>query len=36
MRLYIVDESVKNHIRLDLLDKYLGSSMFDPQNEGDM
>lgn len=36
LRLYIVDEAVKSHIRLDLLDKYLGSSMFDPQNEGDM
>jgi len=36
LRLYIIDESIKSHIRLDLLDKYLGSSMFDPQNEGDM
>lgn len=36
LRLYILDEDVKKHIRLDLVDQYLGSSMFDPQNEGDM
>ncbi|GAB5496924.1 MAG: hypothetical protein Phyf2KO_20040 [Phycisphaerales bacterium] len=36
LRLYILDEDSKKHIRLDLIDQYLGSSMFDPQNEGDM
>jgi hypothetical protein len=36
LRLYIVDESVEKRIRLDLLDKYIGTSGFEPLNEGDM
>lgn len=36
LRLYIVGEEVEKRIRLDLLDKYLGSSGFEPLNEGDM
>ena len=36
LRLYIVDEAVEKRIRLDLLDKYIGSSGFDPLNDGDM
>lgn len=36
LRLYVIDEKLKTHIRYDLLDEYLGSSMFDPQQEGDM
>lgn len=36
LRLYIVGEDVEKHFRLDLLDKYLGTSGFEPLNEGDM
>ena len=36
LRLYIVDEAVEKRIRLDLLDKYIGSGSFDPVNDGDM
>lgn len=36
LRIYIMDEDVKKQIRLDLLDKYLGTSGFEPLNEGDM
>ena len=36
LRLYIVDDKVQKRIRLDLMDKYLGSSGFEPINEGDM
>jgi len=36
LRIYIVDESVQKRIRLDLMDKYIGSSGFDPVNDGDM
>ncbi len=36
LRLYIVDEAVQKRIRLDLMDKYIGSSGFEPLNDGDM
>ena len=36
LRLYIVDEAVEKRIRLDLIDKYIGTGGFEPLNEGDM
>ncbi|HED53306.1 MAG TPA: hypothetical protein ENJ00_03795, partial [Phycisphaerales bacterium] len=36
LRLYVVDDDVVKRIRVDLLDKYTGSSVFEPQNEGDL
>jgi len=36
LRLYVVDDDVIKRIRVDLMDKYTGSSVFEPQNEGDL
>lgn len=36
LRVYVLGEDVQKRIRLDLLDKYLGSTGFEAVNEGDM